>query len=393
MKIAQVCYLYHPAIGGVESHVKNLSERLVSLGHTVEVFTSDFEDLQGKRRVKITREVVNGVLVKRYPGKFIDRRFTNSRFQAQKVEFGPIHEDLSKGNFDVIHVHSIPSKHFDEAYSVSKKLGCKIFVTAHFSPDDLVKAFKTKLTPWYWKIFLIPKLKKVNRFIAVSPSEAKAFASIVGLPEGKILVIPNGVNLEELDKVSNTKVRQFKDRYSPREPLILFVGRIVPAKGIDILVEAVASLRTRAKTLIVGPVGDERYFEELKRMVRRLKLESAVQFDELSRSEVLSAFHACDLFVLPTRGEVFGIVLAEAMAVGKVVIGANVGGIPDLIKDGKTGYLFEPGNYRDLRQKITQAIEYRDLSKKISLAGCKEVRNKYDWNKLASKLEVLYAGK
>ncbi|MCL5411603.1 MAG: glycosyltransferase family 4 protein [Patescibacteria group bacterium] len=388
MKIAQISYLYYPSIGGVESHVKNLSEQLVARGHRVEVFTSDFDSLQLKKRIIVKEENVNGVVMHRFPGKQI----RGKNFFAQKLSFGPIKKVLLSGDFDVIHCHSIPSDHFRQAFEVAKSSNKKIFVTPHFSPNDLEKTFKTFLTPWYWRLFLIPKLKRINRLFAVSPSEKKAFQKLTDISEDKLTVIPNGVDIKEIQSVTEKEIKEFKKKnIDPAKKLILFVGRIVLAKGIDTLIEAVNKLSDqKIQVLIIGPVGDIEYYQRLKKLISDYNLVNTVFIKEFSRREVLIAFHACDVFVLPTRGEVFGIVLAEAMACEKPVIGSRVGGIPDLIKDGVTGYLFESENSEDLAQKISDVLNNSSEGINVGKLAKEEIEKNYNWERISIKIEKNY---
>lgn len=389
MKIAQITYLYHPALGGVENHVRNLSEYLVQRGHQVDVLTSDFLSLRLDKRIKNAEEIVNGVRIKRFsaqPAK-------GKNFFAQKLTFGPLTPTLLKENYDIFHCHSVPSKHFDQAFSVANEKKKKIFVTPHFSPDDLQKTFKTKLTPWYWRFCLSPKLKRVNQLFAVSPSEKEAFTKLVSIPSEKITVVPNGVNLKEIDRIGLSEVNRLRDRLNPDKKTILFVGRITPVKGVDILIDAVSKIGDiDLQLLIIGPVEDRRYFQLLQQQIKDKGLEEVVKFRPASRPEALAAFYICDVFVLPTRGEVFGIVLAEAMAYKKPVIGTNIGGLPDLIKDGQNGLLFELENSSDLASKIVYLLTHTEEASKIGRRAREVVESEYSWETNVVRVEEIYMG-
>ncbi len=387
MKIAQVTYLYEPSIGGVESHVKNLSEQLVLRGHTVDVLTSNYLTLDGSMRIEKKDEVINGVNVQRFDGSIP----TWKNFDAQKINFGPLKDVLINGNYDIVHCHSIPSDHFIQVYKIYKNQLHKIFVTPHFSPDDLARTFRTKLTPWYWRFKLIPMLKKINRIIAVSSSEKEMFLSLTHIPNEKFVMIPNAVSFQEIDNVGLSEIQQFQENYKRDKKMIIFVGRIVRTKGIDILLRAVAQLeRNDYQVIIIGPVGDKDYYGELQSYIFQNNLKEKVVFMQISRSEVLKAFHACDVLVLPTRGEVFGIVLAEAMACSKIVVGTNVGGLPDLIKDHENGFLFELENSNELAQILKNILDNQGDLNKIRNNARQTIEQNYNWETNAAMIDKIY---
>lgn len=387
MKIAQLTYLYEPGIGGVENHVKNLSERLVSMGHDVDVITSDFIDLSATERVYLKNEIINGVRVIRLPGIIPHGK----HFYAQNIEFSELEDTLVNGNYDIVHCHSIPSNHFLKAYKYFQKYRKKLFVTPHFSPDDLERTFKTKLTPWYWRLVLIPKLKKVTRIFSVSPSEKDTFSKLTQIDKVKITVIPNSVDLAEFDSISEPEINQFKQRFQLDGPFVLFVGRIVYRKGIDILLKAMAETNiAHLKAMIIGPIGDQDYYNRLQNMIKELNLFSRIIVTQQPRHEITKAFLACDLFVLPTRGEVFGIVLAEAMACRKVVIGANVGGVPDLIKHNQNGLLFELEESDNLSKLIEQVITKPAEFQHIRERARQTIKEHYNWEINSHRIATIY---
>ena len=387
MKIAQVTYLYEPSIGGVESHVKNLSEQLVLRGHTVHVLTSNYLTLDGSKRIQKNDEVINGVNVQRFDGSIP----TWKNFDAQKINFGPLKDVLINGNYDIVHCHSIPSDHFIQVCKIYENQLHKIFVTPHFSPDDLARTFRTKLTPWYWRFKLIPMLKKINRIIAVSSSEKEMFLSLTHIPNEKFVMIPNAVSFQEIDNVGLSEIQQFQENYKKNKKMVIFVGRIVRTKGIDILLRAVAQLeRNDYQLIIIGPVGDKDYYGELQSYVFQNNLKEKVVFMQISRSEVLKAFHACDVLVLPTRGEVFGIVLAEAMACSKIVVGTNVGGLPDLIKNNENGFLFELENSNELAQILKNILDNQGDLNKIRNNARQTIEQNYNWETNAAMIDKIY---
>jgi len=194
-----------------------------------------------------------------------------------------------------------------------------------------------------------------------------------------------------MDSILASESEGFKAKYDIKGKMVLFIGRIVHTKGIDLLVKAVAKIGVEDITLvIIGPVSDKNYMEKLESIVRSYGLTKQVRFMQVSRKEVLTAFHACDVFVLPTRGEVFGIVLAEAMACSKVVVATNVGGVPDLVKHEQNGLLFELENVEDLSRQILHALRDDENIQRIRNQARKTIEQSYDWNTIVDQIESTY---
>jgi len=143
----------------------------------------------------------------------------------------------------------------------------------------------------------------------------------------------------------------------PNEDTVLYAGVLIYRKGLHVLLQAfnqVASSLPSARLLLVGSPENPSYVHELKSMVERLGIEEKVEFiDEVSQRELARLMKACRVFVLPSLSEGLGKVILEAMACGKPVVGSNVNGIPEVIKDGQTGFLVPPGDVEALAERLT----------------------------------------
>jgi len=181
------------------------------------------------------------------------------------------------------------------------------------------------------------------------------------------------------------------------ERFILFVGYLHRVKGIQYLIEAFNKIKDEFpdfKLVIVGE-GPERKNLKLKTEpcdsrarwkkrtkfsspVKSLKLENKVEFKgKLSLEETKNIMKNCYCLVLPSLSEGLGRVLMEAEALGKPVIGSNIGGIPDLIEDGKNGFLFEPKNSDNLAQKLRTLLKDKNLAMEMGKKGREFVQNKF----------------
>ena len=185
---------------------------------------------------------------------------------------------------------------------------------------------------------------------------------------------------------------------------ILFVGRIVPYKGVEYLVKAADIVvndfgRKDALFLLVGPLAEHGldkvehgdYIPKIFSFIKdsdleaNVKLTGAVPFDDLTK-----LFSACDIFVLPSVAETFGMVVSQAMASAKPVIGTRVGSIPVQIKDGWNGYLVEPANEHQLAEKIKYLIDHPEERRRMGLNGRKLAEDKFDWSWVTEQTLQVY---
>ena len=379
MKIVQICYLYAPAVGGVEYHVKNISENLVELGHEVVVCTSDYIDWNLKERVKEKAANINDVKIVRFRGMNMKGLF---RF-------------LVKSRVDLIHVHSFPSRHYTIAWVVAHVLRIPLVVTGHYSPND-VKNWNKRIFnyQYYWLRY---SLKRIHKLICIINSEKIAFQEVFGIPKQRMEVIPNGIDFTEFNAVSEDDVVSFIQKNSlANKKIILSVGRLTFLKGADILVNAFAELAANNPNLvlvILGPADDLSYCRRLTQLIRARGIRSQVLFkgQVSERTEVLAALNACDLFVLPSRGEVFGIVLVEAMYCKKIVVASDSGGLPDVIENGRNGFLFKSEDVSELRNRIDTLLNCdEERLGSIREYAFRNVVQNYNWRDIVRKLNDVY---
>jgi glycosyltransferase involved in cell wall biosynthesis len=201
----------------------------------------------------------------------------------------------------------------------------------------------------------------------------------------KIEVVYMGTKEDEED---TTKTLQtLKEKYAIKEDefVVGIVGRIEEGKGQWIVIEALAKLKDLPiKALIVGHTMDEAYLESLKQKVKDLDLEDKVIFSGFTK-EVNAHFGLCDVSVLATPRETFGLVIIESMVNKVPVIATNNGGPLEIINDGEDGLLFDR-SVDDLAKKIKLLYEDKDLKEKLSQNAYKTAKEKFDKNKQLEKL-------
>ena len=154
--------------------------------------------------------------------------------------------------------------------------------------------------------------------------------------------------------------------------------------------EAVEKIRQKVKGLILVSIGLPTKEWESNRSL--LHEENLLDLGYVSEEEKREAFDACDLFVMPSRYDSFGVVYLEAWRCGKPVIGAKVGAIPEVIEEGKDGLLVEFGEVNQLASAIISLLNHPDLGKEMGETGRKKVTDRFNWQKNIGKIEEVFKG-
>ncbi|MCL5024010.1 MAG: glycosyltransferase family 4 protein [Nitrospirae bacterium] len=217
----------------------------------------------------------------------------------------------------------------------------------------------------------------VDRIVAVSDTVRNALLAS-GVRQGKVEVIRNFVFLPRFDpgRVDRQAVREGLGLL-PADIVIGYVGKLENGKGVFDLLSAASLLRKRYHTLKLMFVGEGTKREELLRSAGQLGISERVIFTGI-RSDVQGLYAAMDVFALPsTCDEAFGMVLIEAMSMGKPVVGASVGGIPEIIRDGETGLLTPPGDADALAGRLNSYLADRVFAEAVADRGRRSVLEKF----------------
>jgi glycosyltransferase involved in cell wall biosynthesis len=337
LKVLVVTQYFPPIINGPSLYIYNLVEELVKKGICISVYTIEFPE-ETQKQLNIT-----GYEVRRFKYVFDPRRSLHD----QPISFSYIMQTVKRSDhFDVIHVHDFPKISNDILILTLKKLkpGVPVILTPH-GAGSLAPAhkFSSKL---YWSIGIPWKvLRSVDHLIAVSPLQGKLLAKICGCNKVSTILgaIPPYYFVEEPHFIENGKLK------------ILFIGRIAQEKGVKALLYAVREakkvLGRNIELRCIGP--DYGYLREALRIMNELKLNDVVKIlGPLPEEEKIRNLDWCDVLVLPSYYEAFGLPLLEAMARGKPVIATKtVGGI-SLVRHGETGFLVEIGDWSGIARML-----------------------------------------
>lgn len=335
--------------------VKNQVELLRKKGLDVDVIA-----IRDPRKQK-------GTLLKKY-GKFFLQNLWNLIVRGRK--------------YDAVHVHYIfPTGLVGLLYK--KWFGKKLIVTSHGGDIDQM----SKKSPFVQK-----QTKKIleaaDHVIAVGEGLKKDIKENFSIPDEKISVINMGVNREIFYEQDNEKLRE-KLGIAPEEKVILFVGNLIRAKGLDDLLAACEKMSMEEENIslhLIGEAKDKIYIQELKNRVDKLK--NAVIHDAVGQLEIAEWMNAADLFILPSHMEGFGLVALEAMACGLPVVGTDVGGLKFLL-DGNAGMKVEPHNPEELAEKALEVLRNPQIQKELKENGLKKA-NQYDQHRLVDRVISLY---
>ncbi len=218
------------------------------------------------------------------------------------------------------------------------------------------------------------------------------------LPHDRVAYLPNGVDCAKFARGDGAAFRA-RQGIPAGAFLVLNVSRIDAQKNQRLLLEAFAKCRAQgpeAFLVVIGPETQPAYAAALRAFVAAnglagcVKLLPGLRHDD---SNLVDAYHAADVFVLPSMHEPFGIVVLEAWSAGRAVIASRVGGLQTLVRDGETGRFVEPGSpdaADELAAGLRQFAADPALRRQLAEAGRAEARLRYDWTEIARQLEQLY---
>lgn len=232
--------------------------------------------------------------------------------------------------------------------------------------------------------YLKRQVKKIlslftKKIIAVSQA-VKRFSVAVGrISEKKIIVIPNGVEMNKFLAISEKKYS------SP--PIIGIVGRLETQKGHEFLFKALNLIKAIPWTLWV--IGDGSLRGNLEKLAKDLDLQERIIFLG-TRSNIVEILSQIDIFVLPSLWEGLGLAVLEAAAAGKPIVVSRVGGIPEIIEDKKNGLLIEPKDIKGLSQALLWTLSHEDEAKRMGRRAKESLKEKFDIKKMVGEYEKLY---
>jgi glycosyltransferase involved in cell wall biosynthesis len=229
----------------------------------------------------------------------------------------------------------------------------------------------------------------VDRMVALTEGERSDYVAFSVANQEKMVTIHSGVNVDRFMKVKrNGREKKLSLGLNAEAPVVGTVGWLLPIKGPIYLLKAMAEVWHTHPDIQLVYVGKGDLEEEVKGEAYRTGLSDKVKFLGW-RDDIPEIMQFLDIFVLPSLNEGMGRVLVEAMACGKPIVASNVGGIPDLVKDGHNGFLVGPGDVNGLSLAIKKLIEDEQLRLEMGAKGRAISRN-YGVEEMIKKIDDLY---
>lgn len=371
LKIAEVVATFPPYPGGTGYVCWNNARELARRGHDVSVFTLDFQ------RLPYNDDPEDITIVRlKTPLLFGGGGMVPQLYCKLKA-------------FDVVHLH-YPFYGGAEYVYLSSRLGGKPYVTTYHQ-DFYGDSYTKKLVIGVYDSLLFSKIIRKSSKVAILSHEHFTNSRVSTLVDrGKVVELPNGVDTEIF--APREKDAVLVKRYGlENKTVILFVGHLLPFKGLHVLLTALSTMNTENVVLFVVGVGASE--QEYRKFADEQGLHDRIIFAGYkSQLEELPAYYnTCDFLILPSTGapESFGMVIIEAMASGKPAVVSALPGPSHLIEDGVDGLLFAIGDSEDLKQKIEYLIQEPDTRSRMGAAARNKVLEHYSWSRIGDRLEKI----
>lgn len=399
--------VFYPSIGGRESHIHNISKELIRLGYSVKIihpvlnleenhlyYLDDIEvhgvnlgDAASKAKYENYKKRSKGLAG--YISGYLRKNYYNY-FYRQVTSY--IEQDIKKSNYHnknvMIHQHD-----FISGYKVSKELSknySQIF-TNHTGEFLFLKKLP-------FNKYIIRQLTKHFDYIISPSEELNQFKGI--RDERTFCYMPNGVDSDRFTPVTEAEAKMLREKYhlDDCKTAILCPRRWAPTKGIIYLVKAAAILVHEYKfkdfeIIFAGNAYEDypEYTNEIMTFIKDNKLESYVRLMGNLPYETMSEMtKVSDIVVIPSLMEAVSLSMLESMACGKIVIGSNTGGIPEVIRDGANGFLAEKGSAKALAHKLKYILENAKSLDYVKENAISTVQTKYTWTGIANRLNAIY---
>ncbi len=372
---------YPPLIeGGLARHVRKLSEALVADGTEVHVLTRGGEESPAE-------ETVNGVHVHRVrePTRPADlNEFVtwvermNSDMLAAGVELG------DRFNFDLVHGHDwLVANACDH---LAKRFDAPLVTTIHATEHGRHQGWINKHPQIYIDGVERWITNRSDRVIACSTFMREQIVDVFGVDEDRVLVIPNGIDPEDLQPHDDEGLRKLRAEFAePEESLVLLVGRLVYEKGFQFALEALPQIIERLPNTRFIVAGSGTHEQELRRQAEELGLMEHGTFVGWIGDDVLhSLYRIADVCVVPSIYEPFGLVALEAMASSCPCIVADTGGLREVVPHDEVGLRFSARDPESLAEMTIRVLDDAKLCRRLTAEAFEHLR-RFDWTDVAER--------
>lgn len=360
---------YHQDYGGVEVHTKNLIQSLIK-HEQIDLVQITFDD----KNTDIKKENHQIITLKRM-------RYGTILFPLQIIyDRKRLEKKISEINPDLVHIQSTIPLFSSLGNVISTSIPTIITLHGFLKKET---EYLTGLNKLFYRLFCVPvekkALAKIPYIITVCPQIKDIIKNDT---KSEIYVIPNGINPQYIEKISQTK--------KIKQPSITFLGFLTKRKGVQDLIIAMKTVKEKIPNVKLYILGKGPLLSNLIQSTKKLNLEQTIEFPGfVTDEEKFDYLKSTDLFVLPTYWESFPVVLPEAMACEKPIITTNIAGNPFAVEDGKNGYLVEPGDTKQLAEKIIHLFTHPEIRNQMGKESYKKSKE-FRLDRIADQTIKLY---
>lgn len=368
----KIMYVVRPVEGGIREHIKVLIQYL-NTSYELVVVCPPIDKLQ-----QIFEKVGARVIPLNISGKLDPfRDFSQALLLARTIK---------KESPDLIHLHGFKAGFLGRIASLGFPRIPVVLTVHNFyaHPDQSRIPFSC-----FQQVERVLS-RRANGIIAVSEALKRNLTDTLGVEDGKIIRIYNGIHYESF-RNNGEKGSSFKAELGIPEgvPLVGTAARLAPQKGLGIFLEASRIILDKGRPCIFLVAGEGPMKEELENRVNSLNLKGKVIFP--GRVDNIAEFLSClDIFILPSLSEGLSITLLEALAAEKPVVASRVGGVPEIVTDGVTGTLVPPGDPVSLASKVMEYLDNPEHSKNMGIRGSHRIKDNFTLENMVKRTEELY---
>jgi len=379
MKICLLSKMFPPVGGGSAMYAFEIAEALATRGHDVDVYTQTVADEERTVELHENVTVYSLATARRYLVTF------ETLYYSLRARLG-----VELDDYDVIHGTLMPAS----TIALSDRLGIDtpVVLTSHSFALSEVRAHSAETFPadYLLKYVFHPMnvvldnvaARGADQVIAISSKMERQLVERYGLAPETVTTVSHGVDTERFRP---------RDEHHPAVSAdtltLLFVGRLITRKGVDLAIEALAATDRSDVELLVAGTG--RLEAQLRELAIELGVSDRVTFLGYVPDEDLPLLYAsADVSLFTSNYEGFGLVFLEALASGTPVIGTPVGGIPDIVEDGETGYVV-PENPEAFAEKVDHLADHPETLDRMAEAARAATEHR-TWDHVAAQVEDVY---
>jgi glycosyltransferase involved in cell wall biosynthesis len=373
MKVLHIASSLDPERGGPTKVIVELTGSLREKGIDVFIYAPSYQ-------VKtIETYDIDGVAVTTFPTDSISKIWPFHSFSFT----GALKKEI--GNFDLIHIHEIWHHPEFVCYKTAQKIRKPYLITIHGALDSPCLNYKACKKKIYSTLIQKKILREAAAIHATNENEVQ---SITDYTDNKnIFCVPNGLNVADYENLPDKSELETLYSQVKGKKVILFLGRIHPKKGLDILAKAfgkIARIKSNICLLIVGPDNNNYQRKIGKILSSENVLDKAVFTGTLTGAKKLASLSGSNVFVLPSHSEGFGMSILEAMICGLPVVITKECHFPE-VKKMQAGKIIN-GNVDELAEIILELLDNPDLCRRMGDAGRQLVKDKYTWDQAANMM-------